>query len=120
QQLMARGANDRASGSSWLGQVNDLTQGLSRASAAQTLFELAWRYQRSGQWDAAAEAYQVVVDRYSEEEIADAAAMWLVQFYASSEAAARLRGGAQMLWGNNGNVAETSKVVTASAVQPLV
>jgi len=71
QQLMARGANDRASGSSWLGQVNDLTQGLSRASAAQTLFELAWRYQRSGQWDAAAEAYQVVVDRYGDEEIAD-------------------------------------------------
>ena len=85
---MARGANDRASGSSWLGQVNDLTQGLSRASAAQTLYELAWRYQRSGQWDAAAEAYQVVVDRYGEEEIADAAALWLVQFYASSEASA--------------------------------
>lgn len=119
QQLMARGANDRASGSSWLGQVNDLTQGLSRASAAQTLYELAWRYQRSGQWDAAAEAYQVVVDRYGEEEIADAAALWLVQFYASSEASARLRGGAQMLWGNNGDTAGKSEVVTASAVQPV-
>lgn len=111
QQLMARSAADQASGGSWLGQVDDLTQGLSRASASQTLYELAWRYHHSGQWHAAADAFQLVVDRYGDQELADPAALWLVQFYASSEASVRLRGGTRVMTADAGYAERPASLV---------
>lgn len=91
QALMSRSAADATSGASWLGQVDDLTRGLSKESAAQTLYELAWRYHQTGQSLAAADAYQLLVERYPEHELADAASLWLVQYFASSEVGARLQ-----------------------------
>jgi hypothetical protein len=101
-ELMARSAADQTSGGSWLGQLDDLTKGLSRAGAARTLYELGWRYHHSGQWASAAEAFGLVVDRYADDELADAAAVWLVQYYASGEAAARLRGGTKVVTADGG------------------
>jgi photosystem II stability/assembly factor-like uncharacterized protein len=115
QQLMARSAADQASGGSWLGQVDDLTQGLSRASAAQTLYELAWRYHHSGQWHSAADAFGLVVDRYRDHELADPAAMWLVQYYASSEAAVRMRGGTRVMSGDSGFAERPASLVTGGS-----
>lgn len=117
QQLMARSAADQASGGSWLGQVDDLTKGLSRDTAAQTLYELAWRYHYSGQWHAAADAYQLVTERYPDHDLADPAALWLVQYYASGEAAVRMRGGTRVMSGDGG-FGERPTVSFASASEP--
>jgi photosystem II stability/assembly factor-like uncharacterized protein len=98
--LMARSATDPTSGGSWLGAVDELTQGLSRASAGGTLYELAWHYHHSGQAESAADALQLLIDRYPQHELAGPAAIWLVQYYASSEAGSRVRHGTRMAMGD--------------------
>jgi hypothetical protein len=102
QKLMARSANDPTSGGSWLGAVDELTQGLSRTSAGSTLYELAWHYHHSGQSESAADALRLLIDRYPQHELSGPAAIWLVQYYSSSEAGARLRHGTRMASGDQG------------------
>ncbi|HTN74386.1 MAG TPA: YCF48-related protein [Pirellulaceae bacterium] len=121
QQLMARSAADSASGGSWLGQVDQLTKGLSKASAGSTLYELGWRYQHSGQSASAADALQLLIDRYPEHELSDAALLWLVQYYASTEAGARLRHGTKAFSGGSKTMErQASYEAPAPLATPLV
>ena len=55
------------------------------------LFQLGERYYHQGRWELAAEAFQMVADRYGQHPLAGAALVWLVQYYASGEAAWRIR-----------------------------
>jgi hypothetical protein len=89
--MMARSASDPESGGSWLGQVDDLTKGKARTGAGNTLYELAWRYHHSGQWESAADAFAILAERYPDHELAGVAATWLVQYYASGEIGLRMR-----------------------------
>ncbi|TWT48839.1 YCF48-related protein [Botrimarina hoheduenensis] len=70
---------------SWSGQVVDLTAGLDPPAGAALLDQLARGYQATGRTDTAAETRFLLARRYPGEPLADAALVWLVRYYASTE-----------------------------------
>jgi hypothetical protein len=74
----------------WAGQVAHLTDDLDPASAGELLFELAEGYRAVGKLDLAADALSLLARRQPEHPLVEPALRWLVQFYASGEAAQRL------------------------------
>ena len=93
EQLISRIDKDNAQGEAWLGQINDLTKGMGERGAGEILYQLAMRYHRAGKTEAAADALNLLLQRFPEHPTADAAATWLVQYYTSSEVAWRERRG---------------------------
>ncbi len=91
-QLINRLEENSSQGASWLGQVDDLTKGLGDRGAGEILYQLATRYQASGKSEYAAELHTVLLTKHAHHPLADASALWLVQYYASSEAGWRQRG----------------------------
>jgi hypothetical protein len=73
-------------------QLADLTRGLDPDSSAQILFQLGQRYSASGQWPVAAEMFQLLTGRHPAHPLARPSMVWLVQYFASSEAAWRVEG----------------------------
>jgi photosystem II stability/assembly factor-like uncharacterized protein len=86
---------DQAGRAGWsaeqlLAQIDQLTRDLDRPGAGQVLFQLADQCYRSGRWPAAADTFQAMAERYPEHSLTPLALRWLVQYYASGEAACRL------------------------------
>ena len=73
----------------YLAEVTELVRTMDHGHAAEVLLQLARRYHEHGQWEFAAQTYDAVVERYPKHPAAGAALVWLVQYYASSEAAWR-------------------------------
>lgn len=76
-------------GSSLLAQAGELTRGLDPNSAGEMLYHLAQSYYRTGDWPLAAEVFGLLADGYPDHPLTRSALVWLVQYYASSEAAWR-------------------------------
>jgi hypothetical protein len=70
----------------WLGQVAELTRELPADDGAELLLQLADGYRASGRLDLAADTYYQLARRYPDHAFVDRCLIWLVQFYASSEA----------------------------------
>jgi photosystem II stability/assembly factor-like uncharacterized protein len=91
EQLLDRMSSDATVGAGWLGQAADLTKGLSSRTAGEILWQLARKYQQTGKTREAADAMNLLVEKHPQHPLADAAALWLVQYYSSSEVAWRER-----------------------------
>lgn len=74
----------------YLAEVTELVRTMDGGHAADVLLQLARRYHERGQWELAAETYDAVVERYPKHPASGAALVWLVQYYASGEAAWRV------------------------------
>lgn len=70
-----------------LGQVGQMLAELDNASAASLLFELATYFRQAGEMDLAASTLELLARRYPDDPQVDTALVWLVQLYASGEAA---------------------------------
>jgi photosystem II stability/assembly factor-like uncharacterized protein len=70
-----------------LGQVGQMLAELDSTSAASLLFELSTYFRQAGEMDFAASTLELLARRYPDDPQVDAALVWLVQFYASGEAA---------------------------------
>jgi hypothetical protein len=77
----------------WLGQVAELTRELPADDGAELLVQLADGYRASGRLDLAADTYYQLARRYPDHAFVDRCLVWLVQFYASSEAGHRMSTG---------------------------
>ncbi len=75
-----------------LAQAREMTAGLDADSSARIIDHLARQYRRSGQWAMAAETFKLLVDRHPGHPLSRSALEWLVQYYASDEAAWRVHG----------------------------
>jgi photosystem II stability/assembly factor-like uncharacterized protein/TolA-binding protein len=73
-----------------LAQVDDLTRDLDDNSRGQILYQLGDRYFHGGRWALAADTFQVLTERYPQHPLAAPAMLWLLQYYASGEAAWRV------------------------------
>ena len=91
EQLLDRMSANATVGSGWLGQANDLTKGLPSRAAGEILSQLGRKYHELGKSRDAAEAFQLLIERHPQHPLSDAAAMWLVHYYASGEVAWRER-----------------------------
>ncbi|MCH7727545.1 MAG: hypothetical protein IH991_13830 [Planctomycetes bacterium] len=77
--------------SAWLGQLNELTRGLSRQQAGQVLFQMASQYRQHNRADLAAEVAMMLVRQFPDHSYWDATATWLMQFYSSGETLLRMQ-----------------------------
>jgi len=93
QQLLSQADQNDPASAGWLGQVEDLTKGLSKQSGGEILFQLAQKYQQSGRAQSAQDALQQLMERYPQHPLADRAAVLLLQQAVSGEAAWRERRG---------------------------
>ncbi|MCH5374859.1 MAG: YCF48-related protein, partial [Planctomycetes bacterium] len=87
EHLLRYASESSRRGAAWLGQVEDLIRGLDPQSSGRVLFELGQSLEQSGQTDLAAEVYDFLLRRFPEDPLGEAAAIWLILFSASSEAA---------------------------------
>ncbi len=86
EQLMRYASASSQHGASWLGQVENLIRDLDAPAGGQVLFESAQSLQRSGQLRLAADMYDYLLQRFPDNPLCEAAAIWLIQFSSSSEA----------------------------------
>jgi photosystem II stability/assembly factor-like uncharacterized protein len=96
QAILAQADSGDGSDGRFLAGIGQQTRTLAPARAAEVLFQLAERYDREGRWELAAECFAMIVDRYPGYPLAASSLVWLVQYYASSEAAWRNRSAQQM------------------------
>ena len=73
--------------------ASELTRQLEPEGAGRVLYHLAQTYCRSGQWPMAAETLDLLVQRCPDHPLCRPALLWLLQYYASEEAAWRIYGG---------------------------
>lgn len=118
QQLLSRIKRDDPTAGAWLSQVGELTRGLSSQSSGEIVYQMAQRYHRSGQSESAAEALTLLLERFPDHPLADAAAFWLVQYYASTEMAIRQRQGTKYVVGLAAAEAPLDDLVAPSDEQP--
>ena len=76
-----------------LAETAELTRGLEGGSAGRLLYHLAQQYYRGGRWSMAAETFELLADRHPDHPLTRPALVWLLQYYASGEAAWRQQGG---------------------------
>ena len=91
EQLLNRMSSDPTVGAGWLGQAADLTKGLSSRTAGEVLWQMGRKYQQTGKSREAADALHLLLEKHPQHPLADAAALWLVQYYSSGEVAWRER-----------------------------
>lgn len=90
--ILKRTEEDAQGGVGLLGQAADLTRDLDPQSSAQILHHLGQRYYAGGRWALAAKVFERLAERHPEHPLTRAALAWLVQYYASDEAAWRVQG----------------------------
>ncbi len=73
----------------WVGRVEQMIEGLDANGAGELLYQLADGYRKNGRLDLAADSLYLLARRCPDHPLADPALVWLVQFYASSEAVRR-------------------------------
>jgi photosystem II stability/assembly factor-like uncharacterized protein len=73
----------------WAGQVARLVDDLGERGGGELLYQLAAGYRAAGRLDLAADSFYLLAQRYPQHPLVDESLVWLVQFYASSEAARR-------------------------------
>lgn len=96
EQLLDRIGTEATVGAGWIGQAGDLTKDLSGRHAGEILWKLGRKYQQAGKSEQAAEAFQLLLDKHPQHPLADAAVLWLIQYYASGEVAWRQRSGTKV------------------------
>ena len=75
-----------------LAEIDELTRDLDEDRAGQILYQLGDQQYRTGKWPLAAEMFQSLAQRYPQHRLTAPALLWLLQYYASTEAAWRARG----------------------------
>jgi photosystem II stability/assembly factor-like uncharacterized protein len=75
-----------------LAQAGQLAEQLDDDGGAWLLYHLAMRYFQTGNWEMAAETFQLLAERHPQHPLSRAATLWLVQYLASGEAAWRFQG----------------------------
>jgi hypothetical protein len=87
QELLQRSEGNAA----WAGQLSNMIDGLNPDDGGRLLVQLADGYRKTGRLDLAADTYYSFARRYPDHPLVDQSLQWLLQFYASSEMAQRLK-----------------------------
>lgn len=96
QAILTKSESKNGADGRYLAEVGDATRNLEVNHAADVLYQLGQRYYRQGRWELAAESFDLLVQRYPKHALCGPALVWLVQYYASSEAAWRMQARQQL------------------------
>jgi photosystem II stability/assembly factor-like uncharacterized protein len=97
QAIIERSKERPHGGSHLLAETGELTRDLDAGSAGRILYHLGQQYHQGGRWSMAAETFELLCDRYGDHPLVRPALLWLVQYYASGEAAWRQQGGRRIV-----------------------
>jgi len=89
QAVLAKADTDAGRSGAFLAELGEQTRTFDPDRAAELWGQLAAKYRDAGRWALAAECCELIVERYPHHPLAAASLEWLVQYYASGEAAAR-------------------------------
>ncbi|MDI9444765.1 MAG: YCF48-related protein [Planctomycetota bacterium] len=92
QAILEQAGADSGLGLGLLAQAEEVTRELDQQTAARVLHHMAQAYFVAGQWPLAASMFEQLARRYPASPLARSASTWLVQYYASGEAAWRVHG----------------------------
>ena len=91
QAIITRAEHGELDAARYAAQINDLTAGLDSAMAGNVIYQLGQHYRQNGKWPLAAETFAMLAERHPDHPLSEAALVWLVQYWSSSEAAWRER-----------------------------
>ena len=103
QAVLEHAQDDPRQGMALAAQLGEMVRGLDPDNAAETLYHLGHHCYQTGRWPLAAEAFKLLADQFPEHPLSRPATIWLVQYYASSEAAWREQGGRPVTVGRIAN-----------------
>ena len=110
QAIVTRAEQGQLDPARYAAQINDLTAGLDSAMAGNVIYQLAQHYRQTGKWPLAADTFAMLVERHPNHPLSEAALVWLVQYWSSTEAAWRERGLAQTKGQHNAAVQIASQI----------
>jgi photosystem II stability/assembly factor-like uncharacterized protein len=114
QAVLERAGDDPRQGMALAAQLGEMVRGLDPASAAETLYHVGQRCYQAGRWPLAAEAFKLLADQFPEHPLSRPATIWLVQYYASSEAAWREQGSRPITVGRIADPSYLSRATSAA------
>jgi hypothetical protein len=91
EQLLTRIGGGKGQAMGQMMQVGALIDGMPERHQGEILWQVGQRLYRAGQGEQAAEALGLLIEKHPHHPLADAAARWLVAYYASSEVLCRQR-----------------------------
>lgn len=65
--------------------AEELTRKIDKNTAVQVLLEMGQNYREQGDWNSAAEAYEVIARQYAQNPLSRSAFLWLIQHYSGGE-----------------------------------
>jgi photosystem II stability/assembly factor-like uncharacterized protein len=116
-----------ASDPAWAAETSELIRDLDNNGAAEVLHQMASQYAESGRLELAARTFETLASRQGGHPLSESAALWLLQYYASGEAAHWVQmasraviapgpsGGVQLAGGTAGAAGLNATVLTQSA-----
>jgi photosystem II stability/assembly factor-like uncharacterized protein len=95
QAIITRSEQGQLNAARYAAQLNDLTADLDTTTAGNIIYQLAQHYRQNGNWPLAAETFSLLAQQYPEHPLSEAALVWLVRYWSSSECDWRERFAAQ-------------------------
>jgi photosystem II stability/assembly factor-like uncharacterized protein len=96
QAIVAQAEGGDGTDERYLAGIGEQTRKMAPDRAAEVLLFLADRYCRQGRWELAADCHDQIVERCGDQPLAASSLVWLIQYYASGEAAWRNRAAQQI------------------------
>jgi photosystem II stability/assembly factor-like uncharacterized protein len=115
QAIITRAEQGQLDPARYAAQIGDLTAGLDPSMAGNVIYQLAQHYRQTGKWPLAADTFALLAEKHPNHPLSEAALVWLVQYWSSSEAAWRERAMAQSNGQRNAAVQVASQI---SVFQP--
>ncbi|HWB12417.1 MAG TPA: YCF48-related protein [Pirellulales bacterium] len=112
QAIIARSEQGQLDSARYAAQIGDLTSDLDSSTAGNVIYQLAQHYRESGKWPLAAETFSLLAQQHPDHPLTEAALVWLVRYWSSSECAWRERRAALSV----GRQAAASQVASQLAV----
>ncbi|HVX11417.1 MAG TPA: YCF48-related protein [Pirellulales bacterium] len=112
QAIITRAEQGQLDAARYSAQIDDLTSGLDSTTAGNVIYQLGQHYRQNGNWTLAAETFAMLAERHPDHPLSEAALVWLVQYWSSSETAWLEHRKAQA----NGRRIATSQVTAQMAV----
>ncbi|HEV3342100.1 MAG TPA: YCF48-related protein [Pirellulales bacterium] len=95
QAIITRSEQGQLDSARYAAQINDLTSDLDSSIAGNVIYQLAQHYRETGKWPLAAETFSLLAQQHPDHPLAEAALVWLVRYWSSSECEWRERRAAQ-------------------------
>jgi photosystem II stability/assembly factor-like uncharacterized protein len=87
QAILAHSEKAPGDSARFLAEIGELTSGLDETAAGDVLYQLAQSFYHRGQWEMAAETFNLLATKFPKHTLAPPSLVWLLRYWTSSEVA---------------------------------